>query len=154
MGTSYHPHLMDKQRWLTDSWNRIYDALLWSSLIHGVSIYHGKKFSFNTGFHSSIETTPFKVVYGKDRPSISPFVHGETRIAELEEQLLNCDAMLKILKDTLLKAQTRMKQQDNSHRRDVTFQVGYYVFLCVHPYRQCSLAYRRCKQLSPRFWTI
>ena len=73
------------------------------------------EFSFNTGFHSSTKTTPLKVVYGKDPPSISPYVQGETRIAELEEQLLNRDAMLKILKDNLSKAQTRMKQQANSH---------------------------------------
>jgi len=60
--------------------------------------------------------------------------------------------MLKILKDNLLKAQTRMKQQANSHRRDVTFQVGDSVFLRVQPYRQRFLAHRRCEKLSPRFF--
>ncbi|KAH0744540.1 hypothetical protein KY290_032533 [Solanum tuberosum] len=88
-------------------------------------------FSFNTSFHSSTETTSFKVVYGRDPPSISPFVHGETGFVELEEQLLNHEVMLKILKDNLLMAQTRMNQQANSHshHRDVTFQVGDSIFL-------------------------
>ncbi|KAF3653748.1 hypothetical protein FXO38_15495 [Capsicum annuum] len=43
-------------------------------------------------YHLSTRTTPFKIVYGRDPPSVSPFVHGETHIAELEEQLLNRDA--------------------------------------------------------------
>ncbi|PHU19812.1 hypothetical protein BC332_10963 [Capsicum chinense] len=43
-------------------------------------------------YHLSTRTTPFKIVYGRDPPSVSPFVHGETCIAELEEQLLNRDA--------------------------------------------------------------
>ena len=68
-----------------------------------------------------------------DPPSISPYVDGEILIAELEEQLLNRDAMMKILKDNLLKSQTRIKIQIKSHRRDVTSQVGDFVFLCVHP---------------------
>ena len=73
-------------------------------------------------FSTHLQTTPFKVAYGRDPPSISPFVHGETRIDEHEEQLLNRDAMLKVLKDNLLKAQTRKNQQVNSHRSNVTFQ--------------------------------
>ncbi|KAH0746266.1 hypothetical protein KY285_007923 [Solanum tuberosum] len=123
MGTSYHPQ-SDGQ---TEVVNRCLESYLRCFVMeqpHTWSQYlPWAEFSFNTSFHSSTETTPFKVVYGRDPLSISPYVHGETRIAELEEQLLNRDAMLKILKDNLLKAQTRMKQQANSHRRDVTFQV-------------------------------
>ena len=66
-------------------------------------------FSFNMGFHSSTETNPIQKFYVRDPPSIYPFVHGETRIVEHEEQLLSRDATLKVLKDNLLKAQTRMK---------------------------------------------
>lgn len=112
---------MDKHRWLTDAWSHIYNALLGSNLIYR-DIYIMGRVSFNTGFHSSTKTTLFKVVYSRDLPSISPYGHGETRITKLEEQLLNPDAMLKILKVNLLTAQTRMKQQANSHRRDVIFQ--------------------------------
>lgn len=50
-------------------------------------------------FSTHLQTTPFKVAYGRDPPSISPFVY---------EELLNRDAMLKIFKDNLVKAQTRM----------------------------------------------
>ena len=35
---------METQRWLTDAWNRIYNVLLWSNLVHGIIIYHGQNF--------------------------------------------------------------------------------------------------------------
>lgn len=104
MRTSYIHNVRHKQKWLTDVWNRIYDALLCSSLIDGVSIYDAD-YPFNTSFHSSTETTSFKVVYGRDLPSISPSVHGKTGIFYFEE-LLDHDVMLKILKDNLLMSQT------------------------------------------------
>ena len=31
-----------------------------------------------TGFHTSTNTTPFKVVYGRDPPPLHPFIKGET----------------------------------------------------------------------------
>ncbi|GKB65289.1 ty3-gypsy retrotransposon protein, partial [Tanacetum coccineum] len=78
------------------------------------------EFSYNTRFHSAAGTTPFKAVYGRDPPTIVPFVRGETRVADLEVQLLQRDDMLKLLKEQLLKAQTRMKQHADAHRREVT----------------------------------
>ncbi|XP_054778086.1 uncharacterized protein LOC129286074 [Prosopis cineraria] len=55
------------------------------------------EFSFNISFHSSANTTPFKLVYGRDPPPLCPYVKGETLVADLEEQLELRDAMLKIL---------------------------------------------------------
>ncbi|GKB39216.1 zinc finger, CCHC-type containing protein [Tanacetum coccineum] len=45
-----------------------------------------------------------------------------------------------------------MKNQANLKRRELTFQVGDYVFLKIQPYRQKSLAKRRYEKLSPRFF--
>lgn len=45
-----------------------------------------------------------------------------------------------------------MKQQVDSHRREVNFQVGDYVLLRVQSYLQRSLAHRKCEKLSPRFF--
>lgn len=38
-----------------------------------------------------------------------------------------------------------MKQQANTHHRDVTFQVGDFVFLLIQPYHQRSSAHCRCE---------
>ncbi|KAL4581119.1 hypothetical protein LXL04_017328 [Taraxacum kok-saghyz] len=110
------------------------------------------EFSYNTGYHTSTGTTPFSIVYGRDPPPLLPYVMGETKNADLEQQLIAHDDMLKLLRLNLTKAQDRICQQANSKRRDLTFQVGDYVFLKIQPYRQKSLAKRRYEKLSPRFF--
>nr|GEW94430.1 hypothetical protein [Tanacetum cinerariifolium] len=46
----------------------------------------------------------------------------------------------------------RMRNQANSKRQEVTFQVGDYAFLKIQPYRQKSLVKRHYEKLSPRFF--
>ncbi|KAD3336176.1 hypothetical protein E3N88_31695 [Mikania micrantha] len=81
-------------------------------------------------------------------PKIHPYLFGETANAELEQQLIDRDDMLRLLKDNLLKAQVRMKNQADQNCRDVSYHVGDYVFLRIQPYRQKSLAKRRFEKLS------
>ncbi|GJR70324.1 putative nucleotidyltransferase, ribonuclease H [Tanacetum coccineum] len=109
------------------------------------------EYSYNTGYYTSTGTTPFSVVYGREPPSLLPYVMGETKNAELE-QLVERDDMLKLIRHNLHKAQDRMRQQANSKRHDISFEVGDYVFLKIQPYRQRSLAKRRYEKLSPRFF--
>ncbi|KAD6119863.1 hypothetical protein E3N88_11134 [Mikania micrantha] len=110
------------------------------------------EYSYNTGYHTATNTTPFSVVYGREPPSLLPYVTGETKNAELEKQLVDRDDMIKLLRQNLQKAQDRMRSQANKKRRELTFQVGDYVFLKIQPYRQKTLAKRRYEKLSPRFF--
>lgn len=50
-------------------------------------------------------TTPFKIFYGLDLPSLYLLVLEETHIAYLKEQLIACDEMLQLFCVNLLKAQ-------------------------------------------------
>ncbi|GJR47585.1 peroxidase 64 [Tanacetum coccineum] len=74
-------------------------------------------------------TTPFSVVYGREPPSLLPYVIGETKNAELEQQLVNRDDMLKLLRFNLTKVHDHMRNQANSKHREVTFQARDYAFL-------------------------
>ncbi|KAD7479941.1 hypothetical protein E3N88_03077 [Mikania micrantha] len=151
LSSSYHPQ-MDGQ---SEVLNRCLESYLrcfaqeqprkWNSFLPWA------EYSYNTGFHSATGITPFYVVYGRPPPSLIPYVVGETNNAELE-QLLDRDDMLKLLRDNLMKAQDRMRNQANTKRRDVSFAVGDYVFLRLQLYRQRSLSKRRFEKLSPRFF--
>nr|GEV58696.1 retrotransposon protein, putative, unclassified [Tanacetum cinerariifolium] len=129
-----------------------------SKIWEDISLDFNTRLSKSGGFNTILvvvdpaSTTPFKAVYGRDPPTIVPFVRGETRVADLEVQLLQRDDMLKLLKEQILKAQTRMKQHADAHWREVTFSPGDYVFLRLQPYRQQSLACRRYAKLPPRFF--
>nr|GEV50621.1 retrotransposon-related protein [Tanacetum cinerariifolium] len=110
------------------------------------------EYSYNTGYHMATGTTPFSVVYGREPHSLFPYTAGETQNAKLEQQLVDRDDMIKLLCQNLQKAQDRMRKQANQKRRELSFQVGDYVFLKIQPYRQKTLAKRRYEKLSPRFF--
>lgn len=60
--------------------------------------------------------------------------------------------MLEELREQLLKAQNRMKQQANHHRREVEFQVGEQVFLKIKPNKLKKLVEMMNQKLNPRLY--
>lgn len=82
------------------------------------------EFWYNTSYHVSTGYTPFKALYGRDPPPLIKFVPGSTGLSSLEDQLQERDAILDELKAQLLRAQQRMKLQEDRSRREVKFQVG------------------------------
>ena len=68
------------------------------------------EFSYNTSFHSSIKTSPFKVVYGRKPPQLIRFEAGSTESWELEAQLTEKDLMLTRIHANLQRAQDLMKK--------------------------------------------
>ncbi|KAD3338239.1 hypothetical protein E3N88_33760 [Mikania micrantha] len=46
------------------------------------------EYSYNTGYHSSLRSTPFKVVYGRDPPLLQPYVMGDTNNADFGPYLI------------------------------------------------------------------
>ena len=70
----------------------------------------------------------------------------------LEEMLMEQDAMLDELHLSLLHAQQRMKRTVDQHRWDEVYAVNDWVYLKLQPYRQQSIARRPFDKLAPRYY--
>lgn len=109
------------------------------------------KYWYNTNYHSSIKTTPFQALYGREPQVLIRGDADHTSIEEVDRSIAARNDLLKELQEQLLKAQNRMKTQANSHRREVEFQVGDMVYLKMQPYKMKSLAKRVNQKLSLRY---
>ncbi|KFK29256.1 hypothetical protein AALP_AA7G109500 [Arabis alpina] len=110
------------------------------------------KLSYNTSYHTAIKMTPFRAVYGRDPPTLVKYENGSSANATLEGLLVERDDMIRVLQQQILRTQHFMKQQADSHRREVEFEVRDLVFLKIRPYRQKSLARRSNDKLAARYY--
>jgi len=96
--------------------------------------------------------TLFETVYGRKPPSLVRVLQGETRVEVVEAELMDRDEALHQLKHHLSHAQELMRKYANQKRRDMSFEVGEWVFLKLRPHRQVSVAKRNNPKLAPRFF--
>nr|GEV61677.1 putative mitochondrial protein [Tanacetum cinerariifolium] len=68
---------------------------------------------YNTSYHTSSKATPFKILYGRDPPTIIPYETSSAPTFEVDKYLEECDRVLVDLRKNLLKAQQIMKAQLN-----------------------------------------
>ncbi|CAM8968817.1 unnamed protein product [Rhodiola kirilowii] len=108
--------------------------------------------SYNTAWHSAIRMTPFEAVYGRRPPSLRDYIPGSAAIATVDDTLAKRQQILTDLKANLARAQSRMKNQADQHRKDREFAEGDWVFLKLQPYRQHSITRRASTKLAKRFY--
>lgn len=107
---------------------------------------------YNTSYHSAIQMTPYKALYGKEPPSINYHQVQKSQVASIDEFLKNRAEMQTLLKKNLRKAQERMKFYADNKRSEREFSVGEEVFLKLQPYKQHSLKESRVEKLSARYY--
>ncbi|KAL4282814.1 hypothetical protein GQ457_16G014550 [Hibiscus cannabinus] len=152
MSTAYHPQT-DGQ---TEALNRCLEMYLrcyvsdcpktWLSMLPWAEYW------YNTSFQSSAQMTPFEVLYGRTPPTIVRYLRDSTGHSFLDAFMLQRDEVLQTLKVNLLKAQARMKNLADQHRRDIVFEVGDWVYIKLQPYRQNSLRLHRHHKLGRRYF--
>lgn len=77
------------------------------------------KYWYNTSCHTATQTTPFKILYGRDPPHLVYYAQSSTLVSQVDQYLEELDRILEELKRHMSKAQQIMKKQVGGHRRDV-----------------------------------
>ncbi|XP_070046620.1 uncharacterized protein [Nicotiana tomentosiformis] len=91
------------------------------------------EFTYNNSYHSSIQMAPYEALYGrKCRSPIGWFDVEETKLVRLE-LVQEAIEKIKLIQERLLAAQSRQKSYADNRRRDLEFQVDYWVFLKISP---------------------
>jgi transposase InsO family protein len=110
------------------------------------------EYTYNTAFHTTLQATPFKVVYGRDPPSIRSYAPNEIRVVAVAQNLAERDEFLQDVRLRLEQAQQVAKQQYDRRHRVVTFSVGDWVWLRLHQRPHGSLAPVASGKLRQRYF--
>jgi hypothetical protein len=73
--------------------------------------------------------TPFEVVYGQNPPSVLSYFLGFSKVQVVDQTLTVREAILCLVKENLVMAQNRMKQQEDQGLSDRQFAEEDQVFL-------------------------
>ncbi|XP_057432432.1 uncharacterized protein LOC130725200 [Lotus japonicus] len=93
-----------------------------------------------------------EAVYGRKPPVLTRWAIGETRVEAVQRELQDRDEALRQLKLHLARAQERMRSYANVKRRDLSFEVGEWVFVKLRAHRQQSVVSRvHAKLAAPYF---
>jgi hypothetical protein len=75
------------------------------------------EFCYNSSFQASLKTSSFRVVYGRDPPSLCAYSPGEARAPAVNAQLTARDKFLLEIRERLVQAQQHYKAfYDHNHR--------------------------------------
>ena len=108
------------------------------------------EFSYNNSYQASIEMAPFEFLYG--RKCRTPLFWNETGENQVfgPKILQEAERQVKMVRENLKVAQSRQKSYADRRRRDLSFEIGDFVYLRVSPNR----GVRRFKvkgKLAPRY---
>jgi hypothetical protein len=109
------------------------------------------EYCFNTAFHSALKTTPFKLMYGRDPPSMVAYECGDARAPAVDQMLQERDS-LQDARERLLQAQEQAKLFYDAKHTSMAFGVGDWVWLKLLHRPVASLPAQTKGKLAPRYY--
>lgn len=116
MSFAYHPQT-DGQ---TEVVNKSLEHYLRSFSVDRPSKWYDQlylaEFYFKTNYHIATKLTPFEALYGTAPPRLLDYILGTTQVVAVDSMLQSRQQILSLLKQNLVDAQAKMKQQYELHR--------------------------------------
>jgi hypothetical protein len=93
------------------------------------------EFSYNNNYQESLKMAPFEMMYG--RRCRTPLFCNETRERKVfgPDILQEAEKQVRMVRENLRVAQSRQKNYTDHRRRELSFEVGDFVYLKVSPMR-------------------
>ena len=110
------------------------------------------EYVYNTAYRSSLRDTPFRVVYGRDPPTIRSYEPGETRMAAVARSMADREEFLADVRYRLEQAQAIHKKHYDKLHRPVSYTVGDWVLLRLRHRAPASLPQVTKGKLKPRYY--
>jgi hypothetical protein len=110
------------------------------------------EFVFNTAYQSSLRDTPFRVVYGREPPTIRSYEPGDSRVPAVARSMEEREAFLEDVRYRLAQAQQVQKRAYDANHRQVSYQVGDWALLRLRHRPAASLPQATTGKLRPRFY--
>ncbi|WVZ95735.1 hypothetical protein U9M48_041462 [Paspalum notatum var. saurae] len=85
------------------------------------------EYCYNSSFQASLGTSPFRVVYGREPPSLRPYDGFSARLPAVDQQLRDRDEFLAEIRDCLEQAQQYQKAKHDRRHKEVIFAPGQWV---------------------------
>ena len=108
------------------------------------------EFAYNSSFHQSLGTSPFKALYGQDCLVPIRFADPNLPVPAAKNTLEEMDRQLQVIRGALKRASDRQKSYADLRRTSREFKTGDKVFLRVKPKRS-SLKLGKYKKLAFRY---
>jgi hypothetical protein len=110
------------------------------------------EYLFNTAYQSSLRDTPFRVVYGRDPPSLRSYEPGDTRLPAVAKSMAERAEFLADVRGHLELAQATQKLFYDRNHRAVSYQVGDWALLRLRQHSASSLPQAASGKLKAHFW--
>ncbi|CAL1375333.1 unnamed protein product [Linum trigynum] len=107
---------------------------------------------YNSTYHRAIQMTPLEALYGRPPPSMVRYQSGTSLVDAVDRWPGARDEALEQLKANLATANNKMKQLADAGRREEEFEVGDWVLLRLHLYRQASVFHWAYQKLAARYF--
>jgi hypothetical protein len=99
-----------------------------------------------------LKDTPFKVVYGRDPPSLRDYTQGEIRNQAVEQQIIDRDQFLIDVRERLLQAAQQYKHYYDDKHRALSFDVGEWAWLRLQHRPAAFLGAGAKGKLAPKYY--